>query len=99
MDDKLFRQSGVDKLDGKGRIACSGSPFRNMAEQAVGDERVAFGSKNDREHFFLEQKCHDAAQHSRNGNLYQGSPQYIQMLPKRHLADLSFLSRLLHIVI
>ncbi len=39
----------------------------------------------------------NAAQHGRNGNLYQGSPQYIQMLPKRHLTDLSLIYRLSHI--
>ena len=70
----------------------------NMAEQS-GDERVALGRKNDREHFFLEQKCHNAAQYCRNGNLYQESPQYIQMLPKRHSTDFSLIYPLSHIVI
>ena len=31
-----------------------------MTEQTVSDERVAFGRKDNRENFFLEQKCHNA---------------------------------------
>ncbi len=38
-------------------------------------------------------------QHGCNDDLYQGSPQYIQMFPKRHLTNLSVICRLSHIVI
>lgn len=57
VDDKLFRQSGIYKLNRKTRTFCPSSPSRNTIEQTVGDERIVFRGKDDRKHSSLNRNA------------------------------------------